>query len=735
MLKLETKNYEQIRSAWLLHSSPTRNQTWSDAMSWLLEHRPTYVPIAIVATYSDKQPGLTPAVLDCLEKLNTIIKGARSQSDLRREYAGLLVHVWNVMHVMDSKSLAKREQIRALEVATRDLAFNSRGAAEMFFARFTDGTFKMTPRVQLSLSRSLTMHTEYVKAFECLQGLVTFPEMEKHHISSLCNLILWHSSRQPFGYKTVSKHVETIVASGVEMDSYLYTTLMSIAIKIGRDFAAAEEIFKLLEQKNLQPTSHTWSIMLSGCKKYGTLEALERYLSRALAADLNDWAATDLIHGFWVYYEAHKSKGIYSALSRLYMRYYDPEPLRYLGILEVPPNWSPADAVCQYVPMPATIVVMLTAYLKQVSDPEIILQTYARFRELALGGKGQFVELASNSYMASAFLLAASPHVHMLQFCTDVISDMSEPLPYNIIASTASWGKYASPTTTKFARLCRGRGPKVPKDQKDPSSANLITWSILMHAFARHGQALAAQKVKKLMEQRGYVADQIVWNTLINAYTMAQDVVGLAGAYKEMREAGFDLNERSEHILTKIRDQRSLETAIKSVLGGTFARISSTPERTLPGFDSPWASRTNPESIGGGRMVKRNAEPNAQHNFSPVLTIGYDRRRPFPHTRVVEAQNADREHQTTELLVPNSGRESGIRPTPNPWNNYQEEKKPGARSYRPLDVLPIGDKNSRSFRRLGSKSFLRLALDLTARSADDKTLRPREPFPLTSMLP
>ena len=61
-----------------------------------------------------------------------------------------------------------------------------------------------------------------------------------------------------------------------------------------------------------------------------------------------------------------------------------------------------------------------------------------------------------------------------------------------------------------------------------------ITWNIFLHGFVKAGQMRAAEKVRELMEFRGFRPDEVTFSSLLSGYASAQNVEKVAEMYGEV---------------------------------------------------------------------------------------------------------------------------------------------------------------------------------------------------------
>lgn len=94
------------------------------------------------------------------------------------------------------------------------------------------------------------------------------------------------------------------------------------------------------------------------------------------------------------------------------------------------------------------------------------------------------------------------------------------------------------------------------------AAPNLHSWSILLNAFARHGQVEAAEKCFKTMRRKGVRPDETAWNTLVKAHAINQDPEGVMAVLRRKESAGFGMDHGIVRVLRRVKDHDKLKALL-----------------------------------------------------------------------------------------------------------------------------------------------------------------------------
>ena len=311
------------------------------------------------------------------------------------------------------------------------------------------------------------------------------------------------------------------------------------ACKAG-DAATAWHIYDLMRGRELTPDVYTYSILLHDAKKREDVPAMEQILVTAHEEGLlsqSPFIVADLLHAIYLSEQKKEGGGApFTTMLSTYQLYFEAQPLKDLGLLPEHYQQSPSSSLMR--PPPPPLGMMITAFLAQFEGRLPFESLFNRYCDNVNHGHPIISALAATDHTANAYLMGLGRQLRTLHLCTSVIQYMTRPTK--------------SPATGS-------RGG----DTVQHAAPTVQTWSILIAAFLRHGQRLAAERVLGLMRSRKLEPNLVTWNTLISGHAALQDVDGALSALRGLKEDGFEMDEFSLKGLGRIQERRRLVEALQ----------------------------------------------------------------------------------------------------------------------------------------------------------------------------
>jgi pentatricopeptide repeat protein len=293
------------------------------------------------------------------------------------------------------------------------------------------------------------------------------------------------------------------------------------------DYKTALTMYAKAREDNLTPDTSTYHSLLEGVRQGWDLDVLNLVICDAEADGKlpeSDFLICDILSAA-IQLEFPK-------LLQLYGRYYDLAPLSDFGLIEPGQVGLDANRTSRQ-PWSLAVAIILMAYIKQNLTSNAVIGLYERYCTLGREFHPHAIEMASTDYVSNAFIQAFGQRYETLELCTVVIGAMLHPRP---------------PPVYRFEPL-----PGV-----EVAPPTIITWSLLLQAFCRHGQMLAAEKVMTMMGDRGVEPNHMMWSILIYGHAAAQDINSALGAVKRMEAASFPVNNYIVTALGMFRDRNRL---------------------------------------------------------------------------------------------------------------------------------------------------------------------------------
>lgn len=543
---------EGMRNVWestsIFAVSEGKLHWWPTIMLWLLHNHPEYAAKFLLASYVEPYPPFY-MVADSLEYLASYyFQSSEKHSLVDADYFRAMFYVLLNSCAAAKPSISQKTIFLLATHSTTEQAIYLHSALQ------TAG---------ITLHHETLLHFAYVYAKEgnFRRALDTLDEAIIHGADPLsdsflatCNKTLHCSVVHPDGYHASSYIVKRFLALGVDMNQRLYNVLIVNALS-ANDIPTALRVFKLLEEHKVEVGSFTYSILLNGYKHMADVTTdfeanIVRKAHESAIRCRDSWLATEILHCTYL----HQRKtddgrprdpiAVLHSIMATYARYFKVRPLKAVGIHDMTTSGQSA----QMEPTSAAITIILSAVLNAYPErAHSMLKQFSNIIDFAVEGRQDlrtrglfplFRHLIMEDYTYNIFLMALSQDSKNLQHCTALVQKMAKGLPDELLPH--------NPTT----------GETIPVAQ--PTA---YTWSILLHAFARHGQTAAAEKVMELMRKRNLKPSEVTWNSLIKGYAVTQDIPGAVDALTRMEGEGFDADVYTTSTLKRIKDGEGLVAA------------------------------------------------------------------------------------------------------------------------------------------------------------------------------
>lgn len=540
---------EAIRDVWngnhLFWVGDQKKHWWPTIMLWLLHNNPEFAAKFLLASYVEPYPPFY-MVADSLEYLAShYFQSAEKHTEIEAEYFRAMFYILLDSCAATRPSISQKTVFLLATHSTTEQALYLREALHKAGIRLHHETLLHFAYVHAKAG-------EFQKALDTLEAaIVAGADPLSHSFLATCNKTLHHSVLSPDGYHASSYIVSRFLELGAEMNQQLYNVLIVNALA-ANDLPTALRVFSLLEENNVEIGNVTFSILLNGYKymtePVGEFEAtIVRKAHECVVRIEDGWLATEILHCTYLHHlKSDNAISIFNSTLAAYTRYFKIWPLRILKIdarqSKRRKNFLP--------PPPAAINIILTAYLKAYPErAPFIFKQFSDYFENMQHGEGspdrylwRMSNLLTDDYTYNIFLMALSQDKRNLQSCTSLVQQMGKALPPHLLPHDHHTGE--------------------PKEAAQPTAR---TWSILLHAFARHGQVAAAEKVMDLMRKRNMEISVVTWNSLVKGYVLSQDIPGVVGALGRMEGEGFDADAYTTSTLKKIQDGEGLIGAWKEM--------------------------------------------------------------------------------------------------------------------------------------------------------------------------
>jgi pentatricopeptide repeat protein len=383
-------------------------------------------------------------------------------------------------------------------------------------------------------------HNRFDDALDTLLDAVSEgADVSSKQFESCCATLLRQAAGQLDGLRVSLRLVQNLSDIGVKLNVQLCNIVMLNAVEAG-DLKTAFSIYHSLIDNNLVADEYTHAILLKGCKTViEDSETLNTTIRQAIA-DVGSRnlhvVATEIIHCLYLHHFQIDPENAFTTISEAYMQLFDSSDLINLGILSQ--NYANKTLNRQKPTFPV-MGIMIGAHLRHITYSQSrnmghVYDLYRRWRTLAEQNISPYVFLAQHDYVSNAFLLAFSSDLSGLPYAAEVIRDMQTPFPTH------------------------------PRPQKKPT---VRSWSIFLHAFAKHGKMDLAEQVLKFMRERKQTPNNVTWNSLLGGYARAGKADKAVETCVRMRDAGFEADEVTKRHFGKIKLDGVARSAWRDVRG------------------------------------------------------------------------------------------------------------------------------------------------------------------------
>ncbi|KAI4724145.1 hypothetical protein E4T49_08107 [Aureobasidium sp. EXF-10728] len=404
------------------------------------------------------------------------------------------------------------------------LQFCSQDEVLKLFEHITVSGTLLHWNTRLHFTTYLAHHGRFDQALDTLLDAVSDgADVSSKQFESCCATILRKAADQPDGLRVSLRLVQNLSDIGVKLNVQLCNIVMLNAVEAG-DLKTAFSIYHSLVDNNLEADEYTHAILLKGCKTViEDSETLNTTIRQAIAdVEVRNLyvVATEIIHCLYLHHFQIDPENAFSTVAEAYTQLFDASDLINLGIL--PPKYA-NKALNRKKPTLPVMGMMISAYLRNMTQSQTrnmdhIHDIYSRWRTLADQNISPYVFLAQHDYTSNAFLLAFAQDASGLPYAARVIRDMQTPFSHS-------------------------------RPQKKPT---VRSWSIFLHAFAKHGHMELAEQVLTYMRQRKQTPNHVTWNSLLGGYARLGKANQAVETFRRMRDEGFEADEVTKRHLGKV---------------------------------------------------------------------------------------------------------------------------------------------------------------------------------------
>lgn len=418
------------------------------------------------------------------------------------------------------------------------------------------------------------------------------------NIISVCAIVLRGSQRDPNQKLRESDIFEKLLRFGLKPSIAFYNILAQNAVESG-DHETAWKIYDMILENGMEPSPHTFSILINDAKWRVDAEALDRLTWEQHELGIrNEFVANDMIHATWLIHEhmrrhlrrqdpreifERRRKNWTRRTLKTYMHYFHRGPLLDLApeIFGSFPEHlrtedMEGDQGMKMHPDIKTLNLMVTSAVQCSVETDNVFPLYQRYKGLLAAGHPDFVRLArSGTRVEEAFIARLGQDPRTLPLCMNIMVDMlsaqelvpdDEAQTLQAVNNRLAWFKRADLTR---------------RDTKKAAFAapGVRTWTVLMQAFLQQKQVRAAEKVMDMMKARGIKPDKVTWEHLVAGHFKAHDEEGTVNAISRAEEGGHDMEGALEQrgLADREREMGIMERVVRRLPREVKPKVSAGP--------------------------------------------------------------------------------------------------------------------------------------------------------------
>lgn len=529
---LQEKGLEGFKELWDAYGERAKCRQWPLVALHILSTCPALMPDFLIGTDSAPYPPFA-MVSDCMLYLHLFHK----EVDPNARQAAILQCMdpdrWPVVLLpqrgvrLYAMTAGKENAYRAMEI------MRSRDS-------------QVSVYTLLAFMNVCTQAGDVDKALECLRAIALVEDRQGLSMNSegilrhCCKLLELDEVVDENGVRNF-KILPQILKLGVTPCLEMMNVVLSNAFDTG-DPHLGLDMLDYMKEQGMEFSSYTYNILLTDAvarKDRDRVDALLHEINLHPELKDNRFIASKVFHSHYVFgaKDAYRSDNPGRHLMDMldvYCRYYDPTPLKELGI--IPERFNTMDVPEEGQPSTIILMIMIATYLRCNPRHVATMRLYKRFRELVAQRHPVIAPLVQHQQVFNEFIISFRPYAADLKDCISIVEDMISAEPFEVNDTVIY-----------------------------PAKPNDYTWNTLMSVFVAHRDVEGVASVREIMQQSGIKFTQVTWTTIINGAVRNQDIPATIAALKEMEEDGFALDDYTFKAFRLASDPEGLQAAIEAL--------------------------------------------------------------------------------------------------------------------------------------------------------------------------
>lgn len=514
---------------------------WTQIALWLLAYDKEHVIDFLLATHCEPFPPF-PWIEDCLSLLARYY--THNDSNNVKESFERLINAFTV--------LAYRQTVRSVQQRQPRLERMSMSSSFLRLLLPHSSNEQVNEIYRTIKLHHVTVHyntyhhisTWFAKNGHLEQGIdallsahETGSKVDSLQFRQNCSTLLRKTMQHPGGLRLSLRLVDNLVAMGVKLEGQLSTIIMLNAVE-GGDPKTAFLVYRSMTRRGLPLAAHDHTILLRACKvNLEDINTLTEVIHGAVESGLvrtNPILATEILHCLALHHSQHNRTTVFTTVRDAYLELFSPHALQKFGLSLASAMEAATDpsTALLHDPSQHALTILIAAYLENATEADAT-RLYFRWRRLLEAGDKHAALLASTPHTGTIFLGRFTRSDETLHQAAQVIKDMQTPFP-------------------DLPHLTQA-GPDV------------ITWSVFLHGFARHGHTKLAHQVLTYMRNKGIEATKFTLNNLVAGCAGAQDLSRTMDALHEFSLVNEAFDEWTYKGLRRYRDQTELKKQMRDM--------------------------------------------------------------------------------------------------------------------------------------------------------------------------
>lgn len=522
----------RFRKLWDAYGETAKSRQWPRLALLILRHHPALMPDFLLSTNYEPYPPFS-MVSDCMLYLHYFHQGIDPAARKKALLKCMDPERWPVI-LVPQRGVRLYVMYAGLQNAYR--AMHIMGSMDSQVSVYTLLAFMNVCTQAKDVDRALAC-LRTIAAMEDKQGLSMRSEPIVRHC---CKLLQLDEVVEEDGIRNF-RILPQVLKLGVSPSVEMMNVVLSNAFATG-DSNLGLDMIDYMKGQSMEFSCYTYVILLGDAVSRRDQRRADELLHEiSLRPELRDnrYIASKVFHTHYVFgakdaYRSDNPSRHFSDLMNVYCRYFDPAPLKELGI--VPDRFTPVDVPQDAVPSNIILMIMIAAYLRCNPRHTATMRVYKRFRELVAKRHPVIAPLVEVPAVYNEFIISFRPFGSDLSECVSIVEDMMRDEPFELEGTTIR-----------------------------PARPNNYTWNTLMSVFVSHRDSDGVASVREIMRESGVDFDLVTWNTIINHTVRNQDTSETVAAMKEMDEQGIAPNKHTIKALRLARDPERLQAAIDAL--------------------------------------------------------------------------------------------------------------------------------------------------------------------------